>query len=918
MSSTLYINGTDRTADLVRESFQIQREASYKNSQLTFMLRSLSTLPMEGDVVEFYDSDVLTFSGLVATVQNQSPLPEKTAEVTVLDWYDHLMGELVRTTYEDKTFWQIVQDMIATRVLEDELKLMLQFEEGAGTTAEDSTDYGNDATLVGAGATWDTVNYAVALTGAAGSYVKVPDNADIDFTSNFSIGIEFTPDVLNQTIVQKEHSGNTPYRIAVNSSGYIVFRVTESDDTAHDLTMDSNALVAGTRYSVVCTWNKTTGLGKIYVDGVLRKSGSLTTNALVNSSGDLVVGASSGTSFDGTVYRISAYSRELSALEARRWYLDILEVKAPARLMAASDTNIISAVFSYEWPAECFTRLATELGLAWRIDEKMFVHFFDLAGGAPLMTIDEDDGISTIQGMTEVERDKTQVRNVIFVRGGVYAAAWQMDILKANGADTTFALPYRYEGFEMFTDSPSLCADVRSWWKMDVGSGNLTDEKAVNTLTASNLTYSVAGQLDDAVEFNGTTSTARKTSASHLTGDAEHAMSIWVNPDVHDTTKRILIGFGDFSGGRSVLSLIKVSSTYYVRHEFSGAIVTDTDVGDLSGGWHLVGMSYDPDAAAGPTLRVYVDGELVSTTIVTAPSIDAGVVEIGGNNGSTVFDGKVDDGMLFDYALSDQEQASLYLLGDMEQRSAALLHSGIEFVDDSGFDAYYNYGEKNYRFTNAPSNGVLLFATGQPQVPVQVIQSNSGSIQAYGRRELEINEPTIESIVTARQQAAAELGRRKDPTVRIVFSTFRTGITPGVVLSMFLPSFGISSGDYFVQRVDTSYALPSMVSSKQHLYRVECVNTLSKDWIDFLRDAFNRKRRRIDPGEEQAVGDLQDHDEDITVAEAWTIATPVSHTEDLTTDDDHDVVSVTSGNYKWSNDGGTTPDRLRWDLGDWG
>ncbi len=918
MPSSLYINGVDRTDDLVRETVQIMQDSSFKNSSMRFRLRDLAALPEETDVIEFYDDDGLVFTGMVADLENDSPVPEMTSNVNSLDWYDALLSQLVRKTYTGETLGAIVQDIVAERILETDLKVMLQFEESSGTTAEDSTIYDNDGILVGAGVTWDTTNHAIDMTGAASSYLKIVDSADIDFSAAMALCIEVKLDALNQTIILKEGGANRPYKISVDSSGYVVFSIADSGGTAHTLTQTTGAVMGTTvAHTIVCTYNGTSGIGNIYLDGVLVKSGSMGTGTLLNSSGDLVVGASSGASFDGKVYRISGYSRELNAVEARRWDIDFLEVKAPLRLISQYSTVLTSEVFAYMWPADSFTQMATELTLSWRIDEYMFLHFDDVAGQAPIMTIEEDDGESTIQGTLKVKIDRTQVRNVVFVRGGSYAGEPQVDVLKANGSDTVFALPYKYTGFEMFTDTISLAGSIRSMWKMNVASGNITDDKGNNTLDSlANLTYSQAGQIGNSIDFNGTTSKARKTAASHVTGDTAHSMHAWIKPDVHDATERYVIGFGDFAGNRSTLSLITSGGLYYLRHRFSGSAITDVSVGTLAGAWHVIGMSYDPADADGPTLRLYVDGDLKTEVVVTAPNITAGVVELGGNNASNVFDGKIDESGIYNHAMSTQEHLAFYTIGG-EAISGYLLHSGVEFLDTAGFDGYYNYSEKNYKFTTAPTNGILLYPTGQPELPVQSVRSSADSIAIYGRREMEINDQTIIDLGTARKRASAELALRKNPPVQVMFQSLRKGMVPGSTITAILPSYGVSA-DFLIQSIELRYYLPVETDNIQHIYTIQAVNVLSKDWIDFLRDCFMQKRKPIDPKEAETVGDLIDNAEDMSLDDTNTVATPLTGPEDMTLDDAHTVAEITSGAYKWSNDAGTTTDKLRWDIGDWG
>jgi hypothetical protein len=940
MTSSLFIQGVERTDDLVRESLSIVNEVNNKNSQMTFSLRDLSTIPSENDVVEFYDGDTLQFSGKAININQQSPLPEKTAAVQVSDWYDELLAGLVRQTYSARTLWYIIRDIVRDKVLTDDLKVMLQFEEGTGTTAEDSTGFGNDATL-DSGVTWDTVNYAVDFDGTDDAELSIEDDGSLDFVRSLSLCIDFSTDDLNRTLVLKENnSGNAPYAIQITGNGNIVFAVSDGS-TYYTIQTTGSPITAGQRHTIVCTLGS--GMGRIYVDGVLTKEGTLTSSSLAASTGALKIGkkftplyaiglfdvlalqgvmhpsgnSTPTTNLEGTVYRFSAYSKELSAVEARRWDVDILEVKAPSRLIDSADIEIASAGFFYEYPADCFSALARELELAWWIDEKMFLHFVSRDGAASVATFEEDDGQSVIQGSLRVISDRSQVRNVIYVRGGTYPGQWRKDILEANGVNTFYPLPYQFTGFEMFTDTVGLCGDVRSWFTMEEASGNLTDAMGTNNLTAANLTYQQTGQLSDAVSFNGSTSSARKTSASHVTGDDNHSMAAWIRPDVHDTTERVICGFGDFAGEHSKLSLIQSGGTYYLRQRFSGSIAVDVDVGDLSGAWHLVGMSFDSSVVDGPTLRLYLDGTLVSTTIITAPNVSSGVLEIGGNNGSNVFDGLIDEVTFFDYALSDQEQQSIYLMNTEGSQSALLLRSGIDFLNSEGFDGYYNFQEKSYRFDTAPADGVILYLTGSPNTPVLAVRTNQASIRTYGRRELEINDETVDSLVTARSLAAAELSRRKSATTTVAFQTLRSGRKAGDVITLDFPSFGVTMQDFIIQKVSTQFYLPTLQGSIRHLYSIECTNVIGKDWIDFLRDAFTQGKRKISPNETETIEDLVDHGEDVGVADAYVIATPVDHAEAVEIADGHTVDVNATGDYKWSNDEGTTEDKLRWDLGAW-
>lgn len=948
MSTVININGTDRTTDINWRSLAVNREISTKQSVAEFQMVDLTTLPQSGDFFELWEDTDLIFSGLVLDHENIGPLPQKDSQVSVSDFYDMLVRRYIRSTYTNKTFNEIVQDIINTRIHTDELKLMLQFEEGTGTSITDLTQFDNDATINGAGYTWDTTNHALSLDGSNGTYVSIPDDGSLDFSTQMSICVEVTMDNLFETIIVKDASaagGNFPYRIFVDYSGDINFRVSDSTGSYSVQTTDQ-PISAGTKYTIICTFDKTTGMGKIYVDGILNKSGTLTTNSLLNSTGNILIGSDSTfgeqgawrdltglqgfvhdapsampePNFDGKIFRVSAYAKVLTAIECRRWHIDTLEVKAPTRLMAEYDSIIDRVNFPFMYPSEAFDILCRRLGLDWRIDERCFLNFLDRAGGSSVATFDEDDG-TTLRNTVSVDTSVGDIRNAVYVRGGTYLGTWRSDVLKANGSNTVFSLPYKYSGFELFTDTASLCADVQSKFKMNDASGNLSDEKSANTLTAANLTYSQTGQVGDAIDFNGTTSSARKTGATHDTGDTAHSITAIIQPDVHDATERIIAGFGDFSAGHSKLSLILSGGTYYLRVNFGDSLTFDVDVGDLSGAWHMVGVSYDPAASAGPTAKVYLDGQLQNTTVLSsAIDIDAGVMEIGGNNGSNVFDGDIDEVSFFKYNLSDQEMEAMYNIAFTSTLSAMLLRSGVEFINDAAdFDGLYNFSEKNYKFSTAPSDGVLLYPSGFPEIPVQALRTDSASINTHGRRELQITDTTIESLQGARDRARAEVLRRKDPKQKVEFETYTSGINPGDTIAVTFPGYDVPSGNFFVQSISlTPHLKITNSDGVKHKYKIICVNVVSKDWVDYLRSVFVKADGRIDPTEGEGIADITDHAEAIDCADTHTVKTPTDHAEAMDVDDSHTLNTVTSGSWKWSNDAGTTPDKLRWNLGDWG
>jgi hypothetical protein len=860
----IIIEGIDRTADVDIRSLSFARET--RNAEMTFRMRGIDNFPLDGGVVELWYRGSLLFAGRLQASDKDSPVPEKTGVFQVIDWYDVLMEQLVRRTYSDTYLYDVIHDILKTKVHKEQMKVMLRLEE----SADDLSNFGNSGTTDG----------TFTETGFDGE-ITIPSTGALDERTALTVCLDVTLDAFDTTLLSK----GTAYSVSVNSNGTVRFSV--HDGAAHSITTP-DTLTLG-RHTIICAFDRPTGRGRIFIDGVLSKTGVLTTDALTVSANDLIL--------DGLLHRFSFYAKSFSPMEARRWHLDILEVKAPRANIEDLAVDRIS--FPYRYPAECLTELGESLGLNWTIDANMALRMLDTPTGE--VSFAEDD-TTVIQESVIVQTDHSEIRNAVFVRGGNYLGDWRYDTILADGGSTVYPLPYRYSGFNLFTDTPSLASSLRSWWKMNDTSGSLVDTQGVNTLdSVSNLTYEQEGQIGNAISF-GATSVARKASGTFETGDNPHSVTLWAKMNAQNNT---LFFMGEFMVGQ--LWLMAPSATSLLIATEGGGLTVET--GDLTGEWHHIGFSYGNETR--PTLRLFLDGEQIGEEVIPALDLAAGPISIGTEIAAV--DGLIDDVHLFDYALSEQEVNSIYRLGK-EEMEKALLRTGVEFLsqDDEDVDGFYSYQERSYRFKAAPTG--TLFPTGRPEAPILTARTDRGSIALYGRRELEINDSSMESLYLASRRAAAELAKRRAPLQTITFAT-HTPVEPGMIANLSFPSFE-AEGQFKVQRVTTRSWLPATENEKMFQYSVECVSATSRDWIDFLRE-LARKQKKIDPSEGDAIQDIAGHDEEIAIEDVHTIKTPTDHAEGATLADAHTTQSVASGQWKWQADGGGTTDGARWNLADW-
>lgn len=107
---------------------------------------------------------------------------------------------------------------------------------------------------------------------------------------------------------------------------------------------------------------------------------------------------------------------------------------------------IQSISFKYMPLAKCIERLAEILNYDWYVDYDKDVHFFSKETVFAPFNLSDSDGSYRYTSLI-IRRDNSQIRNSIIVRGGEYEAANYTSDFEANGVDTIFPLPYKYEGF---------------------------------------------------------------------------------------------------------------------------------------------------------------------------------------------------------------------------------------------------------------------------------------------------------------------------------------------------------------------------------------------------------------------------------------------------------------------------------------
>jgi len=179
--------------------------------------------------------------------------------------------------------------------------LWWKFDEGTGTTANDSAGFSNSGTL--SSSSWSTGKINTAWNGTGALWVSRSNNSDLDFgaSDSFSVSGWFKSDSATNPANGTEYivstsAGNTiaGYQVYAKTDGTVCFGI-DDDGTWTDIeSCTANDFYDGTWHFFTAVRNVTDDTTNIYIDGKLMDSDTDPTTATLDGNGAFYVG-----DFDG-------------------------------------------------------------------------------------------------------------------------------------------------------------------------------------------------------------------------------------------------------------------------------------------------------------------------------------------------------------------------------------------------------------------------------------------------------------------------------------------------------------------------------------------------------------------------------------------------------------------------------------------
>lgn len=223
---------------------------------------------------------------------------------------------------------------------------------------------------------------------------------------------------------------------------------------------------------------------------------------------------------------------------------------------------------------------------------------------------------------------------------------------------------------------------------------------------------------------------------------------------------------------------------------------------------------------------------------------------------------------------------------------------GIDFLDDdASFDCMWNFNEKYLRFTagNTPGAGTNnVVVTGLYLFPIVVRVPAPASVAEFGTYEFAITDRSIKSQDEAIKRALAELETYQNELYDGSFRTYTDGFRSGQIININSTQRG-KVIDVLIQSVTATMRDPTGTTLE---YSVRFATMKSVGIIEYLQNQLRSKEVIVDDDE--------------------TLLNYIPFTaEEIATSDSIATPTHTTGPYKWSNDAGSTTNKLVWGYGTW-
>ncbi len=179
---------------------------------------------------------------------------------------------------------------------------------------------GNDSTSISNG-TENNMSYVPGIFGAAGSfngsssYINVPDVTDLNITTKLiTVSAWIRTGTVSKSILSKGTTGSSGYEIAIDASGYAVFK-------KGGVSLTGTTVLTDFQWHHVLGTTNSSGNMFLYVDGAAENSNANTANFSTSSGVALKIGSNSANAyFNGIIDEATVFKAGVTASQALEIY----------------------------------------------------------------------------------------------------------------------------------------------------------------------------------------------------------------------------------------------------------------------------------------------------------------------------------------------------------------------------------------------------------------------------------------------------------------------------------------------------------------------------------------------------------------------------------------------------------------------
>lgn len=198
---------------------------------------------------------------------------------------------------------------------------------------------------------------------------------------------------------------------------------------------------------------------------------------------------------------------------------------------------------------------------------------------------------------------------------------------------------------------------------------------------------------------------------------------------------------------------------------------------------------------------------------------------------------------------------------------------GVDYLDDpNSYDALYNFNEKLLRFkeSDRPNQNATLSFSGKPLLPVVVRVRDSIAIadtlsaegQADGTYEYLVVDKSINTQVSARERAAAEMRTYGETLSEGEFETESSGLRAGMKIRIDSDLRGLDE-EFIINRVNSQ-----MKSPNEMLYKISLITTKTFDFISLLKKLLLAENKKIVITDDELLNLVESPTETLTITDA--------------------------------------------------